>query len=983
MKRIAFIIFCCAIYLNTSAQQDLYKWRIGIHGGPSTYYGDLSSSRFLDPQTTHFKFWDKTETLSYGLSLEYSMNKAWGFRFMSTRGAFEGNSRATKWNGDAFTEDTEKYIKALNFRTTFQDVDALFIYHFDNGKFFGEKSLFAPYIGVGLGYLNFKAKGDLYQDNGSRYYYWSDNTIRDIDENDPLAASANIIEQDGKYETELRDLQTEGVDYSNNSLTVPVVLGFKFRVGNRFNVNLETLLHYTFSDYIDDVSGNYIYDYDSPAQAYAGNPSGIIRNERGNNNLKDIYGVFNIGIGYNFGYKKKAFNAPVFYIGDAEPAMKVTPPVTPSLPSVPVPVLPEETNEPVTIITPTIVEPEVPRIDPFQDYSDLYFEEQDTFELYSEPVYITIRDTVIINQTDTLKNQTFVIDNVTVNQINVDTIIQGENKIIRDTIYERGTLIKENVIIRTDTIREIIENKTIIEYEVDTVFLKDDRSGLIIPLENEPIEAFVLNEEELDTVVIFDPETKKEEIFFVSEDDIVIEPVPEEPVFTLETIENVNASEIDADFFNETVGILEDDLSKEEVILSDIQTSNFELIALRNEINEMKAKEDKSEADIDAIYEKLDELSNEYRSYEQYNNGLAIQGNAEHAKPENQDIQYATQSMGQVLSDIRTEIIYLEKSNTETISKMEYDLIRKENEKRIEDLEKDMRKLRKKVRKANRPDVVNNPSRVNYVKKPKKPKTKKETIVIDNSNPELEQYYKSQIDKLERELKRLEVVSAAASNRKDGEIQSLNNKLEALERKMNTVQTTGNSDAKTLEFISNLERKMDQLNIQLNDTQKELTTLKNRPAPQPVTTTIIKTTPAPKPAPAPVVISTPAPIRSQVIYTKPSSSEAIALLGATNVYFDTGKSNIKAEFYNQLDRAINIMTEYPEIKARVTGYTDKSGNAQANLRLSQKRSAAVSAYMIQRGIASSRILVDSQGVAPASTNNDPFARRVEIIMNNY
>ncbi len=970
MKRTILILFCTVLTLSVFAQQNLYKWRLGLHGGIGTYYGDLSTGRFLDPQTDYLKFWDNPENLSYGLSLEYSMNKVWSLRFMSTFGSFKGNSRATKWNGDPYTEDLESYSKALNFRTTYKDLDAIFIYSFDNGKLLSEKSFFAPYFGLGIGYMNFKVKGDLYNENGGRYYYWSDNTIRDLDENDPFAGNANIIEQDGDFETDLRALQTEGKDYGKNALTLPLALGMKFRLGDRFNLNLETLLHYSFNDYLDDVSGDYIYDYDSPEQAYAGNPSGILTKDRGaGNKMNDIYGLFNVSLGFNFGYKKQAFNAPIFYLGNDDPIKEdvrkntkmETPAVIPSTTVVPPPVIPER-----------------PDIDIDQDYSDLYYVEEDTFEFYTEPVYIMNRDTVYIDKIDTIKNQTFIIDNVTVNQINVDTIVEGKTTIIRDTIYEQGTIIKEKVIIRTDTVREIFqEQKTIIR---DTVI--DNRSGGLIPLEMETAD-IVWEAAEVDTMVIFNPETREEETFFVLDDELVVESVPEEPIFTLEELESVEIEELDENYFDETIGFLEEDLSEEEVMLSEIQESNFELIVLRHEINELKSKENKSQEDIDAIYDKLDEISNEYRTYESYNHGLTVEASDAHMKPENQDIRYATNTMGQDLAEIRTEIIYLEPSNTETISKEEYEEIQKENEKRIEELEKEMRKLRKKVRKANRPDlVVNNPSRLNHVKKPrdknKRPKT--ETVVIKHENPELDAYYKSQISSLETELERLRNAGTVSGAKKDAEIKGLKNKLADLERKINTVQTTGNTDSKTLDYITDLEKKMDMMNADLDRTKSELATIKNRPAPKPSTTTIIRTEPAtviaPTPPPAPIV-------RSQITYAPPTSYDAISRLGNVNVYFDTGKSNVKSEHFGQLDRVVNLMNQYPEIKARVSGFTDKSGNPQANLILSKKRSEAVASYLRTRGIPSSRISMDYQGEAQSASINDPFSRRVEIILNSY
>ncbi len=60
---------------------------------------------------------------------------------------------------------------------------------------------------------------------------------------------------------DLADLQTEGVDYSQYTLMIPAGLGLKFKINTFMNFNLEASYHFTFSDYLDDVSSNYATSY--------------------------------------------------------------------------------------------------------------------------------------------------------------------------------------------------------------------------------------------------------------------------------------------------------------------------------------------------------------------------------------------------------------------------------------------------------------------------------------------------------------------------------------------------------------------------------------------------------------------------------------------------------------------------------------------------------------------------------------------------
>jgi outer membrane protein OmpA-like peptidoglycan-associated protein len=76
------------------------------------------------------------------------------------------------------------------------------------------------------------------------------------------------------------------------------------------------------------------------------------------------------------------------------------------------------------------------------------------------------------------------------------------------------------------------------------------------------------------------------------------------------------------------------------------------------------------------------------------------------------------------------------------------------------------------------------------------------------------------------------------------------------------------------------------------------------------------------------------------------------------------------EVFEQLARS-------PQDKVLITGYTDRSGDPALNLRLSEQRALAVRSYLLQRGIAAERLLVNHYGDS-RSTGRNPDERRVEI-----
>lgn len=101
------------------------------------------------------------------------------------------------------------------------------------------------------------------------------------------------------------------------------------------------------------------------------------------------------------------------------------------------------------------------------------------------------------------------------------------------------------------------------------------------------------------------------------------------------------------------------------------------------------------------------------------------------------------------------------------------------------------------------------------------------------------------------------------------------------------------------------------------------------------------------------------------------------------VSFDNGKAKIRPESKPVLDRAVQTMATYPELRIRVTGHTDNVGGDNYNLKLSTQRAAAVKRYLVSKGVAASRIETLGKGSAvPIDTNRTPegraLNRRIEI-----
>ena len=69
----------------------------------------------------------------------------------------------------------------------------------------------------------------------------------------------------------------------------------------------------------------------------------------------------------------------------------------------------------------------------------------------------------------------------------------------------------------------------------------------------------------------------------------------------------------------------------------------------------------------------------------------------------------------------------------------------------------------------------------------------------------------------------------------------------------------------------------------------------------------------------------------------------------TNVRFNTGKSTITAESMQQLKNMVAIAKAFPMAKFKIGGYTDNTGSADGNIKLSKERAAAVAQKLNEMG----------------------------------
>ena len=79
------------------------------------------------------------------------------------------------------------------------------------------------------------------------------------------------------------------------------------------------------------------------------------------------------------------------------------------------------------------------------------------------------------------------------------------------------------------------------------------------------------------------------------------------------------------------------------------------------------------------------------------------------------------------------------------------------------------------------------------------------------------------------------------------------------------------------------------------------------------------------------------------------------------IYFDFDKYNIRPDAAKELDKVVQVMKEYPELKIHASSHTDSRGKDSYNMKLSERRAKATVDYIVSKGIDISRMTYQGYG----------------------
>ena len=104
-----------------------------------------------------------------------------------------------------------------------------------------------------------------------------------------------------------------------------------------------------------------------------------------------------------------------------------------------------------------------------------------------------------------------------------------------------------------------------------------------------------------------------------------------------------------------------------------------------------------------------------------------------------------------------------------------------------------------------------------------------------------------------------------------------------------------------------------------------------------------------------------------------------------DVLFSTGKADLNTDARIALAKLSGIVLNYPSLKLSIGGYTDSTGTADLNMKLSQARADSVLDYLMSQGLDSSGLSAEGYGMDDPVADNSTVQgrrknRRVEIVV---
>jgi hypothetical protein len=263
LKRVIFIMCLFVVSASNAQSQNFRKaFEMGFMGGGSYYIGDINPNK-------HFIY----SKPAFGVIARYNLSKRHSFRATASYGSVVGQ--------DAKSKDSYQLNRNLSFSSTILELAVGFEIDLLKYRISDTKYPVSPYFFYEIAYFRMNP----------------------------------VVKGDNDEKIVLQEIGTEGQGtvlssknpYTLNQISIPLGIGVKFTVKKRLAISLEYGIRKTFTDYLDDVSGQYVNPVElghlkGPLAAQLADPSlngasyqynGL---NRGNSNNKDWYAMYGVMI---------------------------------------------------------------------------------------------------------------------------------------------------------------------------------------------------------------------------------------------------------------------------------------------------------------------------------------------------------------------------------------------------------------------------------------------------------------------------------------------------------------------------------------------------------------------------------------------------------------------------------------------------------------------------------------------------------------
>ena len=243
---------------------------IGLMGGVMYYHGDLNNVHF------------KNSNISGGLFYRYNINQRLAFRINFLYGNVDA--------ADSDARDPVKINRNLSFKSSITELAGMMEFHYYKYSPGSKLHWFSTYLLTGIAYFRMNPKAKL----------------------------GNVWYELNALSTEGQGLEGGPKRYKLDAFAIPVGLGAKFNIGKRVSISVEYSIRFTFTDYLDDVSGTYFssdrlekevgnvtvqladrrIDKTAPVQDATGQTLGL---QRGDPSRNDWYGFAGLFFSFRIG----------------------------------------------------------------------------------------------------------------------------------------------------------------------------------------------------------------------------------------------------------------------------------------------------------------------------------------------------------------------------------------------------------------------------------------------------------------------------------------------------------------------------------------------------------------------------------------------------------------------------------------------------------------------------------------------------------